>query len=75
MLGGAGGYRTRVQKVTDYSSTDIVCLIILQPIELEDKQKYSIGCVEKCPYVHATAINTVSDIDITPPLVMSPNEK
>lgn len=39
-FGGAGGYRTRVQKVTDYSSTSLVCPRFLQPLRRrKDKQK------------------------------------
>lgn len=64
-VGGAAGHCPPVQKVTDYSSTSIVCLKFLRPLRLKDKQKCLIGHVVKFPPLAPLRTMGVSDMNIT----------
>lgn len=64
--GGAAGYRPRVQKVTCYSSSSIVCIIFLRRIVLKSRQKGTNCRAVNCPPNRAAAAVRVSGMYMTP---------
>ena len=71
-IGGAAENCTPVRMVTGYSSTSIVCLKLLRLKYLKNKHKWFYCRVEKCSWFTPLRIKQVSDMYITPRVVMSP---
>jgi hypothetical protein len=65
-IGGAAGHCPPVQKVTDYSSTSIVCLGFLQLTKLKNKRKCSDRCAERFPLTTPLRVARVIDMYMTP---------
>lgn len=70
--GGAGGYRTRVQKVTDYSSTGIVCLKLYNSLNSKTNRNVQFVAWKVFPASRHCARMQVSNINITPLAAMLP---